>query len=101
MAGERIYPVLPCADLTEALGFYTALGDEAQAIKVLDAGLIRYPDAPPLEVFEALLYRAELLVRTGADPAPDLSAAGKLLAEHQLGSEAEQLLATATAPLTP
>lgn len=26
MAGERMYPILPCADLDEAVGFYEALG---------------------------------------------------------------------------
>ncbi|WP_210506111.1 hypothetical protein [Naasia sp. SYSU D00057] len=65
-------------------------GDEAQAIAVLDAGIGRYPDAPPTERFEALLYRAELKARTGADAAPDLAAARSLLAEHELGAEAEQ-----------
>jgi catechol 2,3-dioxygenase-like lactoylglutathione lyase family enzyme len=70
-------------------------GDEAQAIAVLDAGLARHPDAPPIEVFEALLYRAELQARTGANATPDLAAARALLAEHQLGAEAERALALA------
>lgn len=70
-------------------------GDDAQAIAVLDAGLIRYPDAPPNEVFEALLYRVELKVRTGADPASDLADARALLADHELGAEAEQALTVA------
>ncbi len=69
-------------------------GDDAQAIAVLDAGMIRFPDAPPIEVFEALLYRAELKARIGADTAPDLAAAGALLAEHNLGSDAERALTT-------
>ncbi|MFC0681289.1 hypothetical protein ACFFGH_25950 [Lysobacter korlensis] len=47
-----------------------ARGDDAQAIAVLDAGLLRDPVAPPIEVFEALLYRAELKVRTGANSVP-------------------------------
>jgi catechol 2,3-dioxygenase-like lactoylglutathione lyase family enzyme len=72
-------------------------GDEARAIAVLDAGLGRHPDAPPIEVFEALLYRAELQARTGADAAPDLAAARALLAEHQLGAEAERALTLAMA----
>ncbi|MFB2596160.1 hypothetical protein ACEXQE_00050 [Herbiconiux sp. P17] len=72
-----------------------ARGDDAQAIAVLDAGLIRYPDAPPIEVFEALLYRVELKVRTGADTASDLAAASALLADHELGAEAEQTLTVA------
>jgi hypothetical protein len=70
-------------------------GDEAQAIAVLDAGLARHPDAPPIEMFEALLYRTELMTRTGADAAPDLVTARALLAEHQLGAEAERALTLA------
>ncbi|MGY4856320.1 hypothetical protein [Cryobacterium sp. AP23] len=70
-------------------------GDEVQAIAVLNAGLSRYPDAPPIEMFEALLYRAELMARTGADAAPDLAAARALLTEHQLGAEAERALSLA------
>jgi hypothetical protein len=69
-----------------------ARGDEAQAIAVLDAGLARHPDAPPVEVFEALLYRAELRTRTGGDAAPDLATARALLTEHQFGAEAERAL---------
>ncbi|SDD67918.1 VOC family protein [Auraticoccus monumenti] len=69
-----------------------ARGDDAQAIAVLDAGLLRHPDAPRIEVFEALLYRADLRVRTGVDAAPDLAAASALLAEHRLGAEAERAL---------
>ncbi|MCS5718126.1 hypothetical protein N1027_08250 [Herbiconiux sp. CPCC 205763] len=72
-----------------------ARGDDAQAIAVLDAGLTRYPDAPPIEVFEALLYRVELKVRTGADTASDLAAASALLADHGLGREAEQAFTVA------
>ncbi|TFC54578.1 MULTISPECIES: hypothetical protein [unclassified Cryobacterium] len=67
-------------------------GDQEQAIAVLDAGVARYPDAPPIEVFEALLYRAELRGRTGADAAPDLAAVRALLTEHQFGEDAEQAL---------
>ena len=70
-------------------------GDDAQAIAVLDAGLARHPDAFPIEVFEALLYRAELRARTGADAVPDLAAARALLAKHQLGAEAERALTLA------
>jgi hypothetical protein len=70
-------------------------GDDAQAIAVLDTGLTRYPDAPPIERFEALLYRVELKARIGADVASDLAAAGALLIENELGSNAEQALTTA------
>ena len=70
-------------------------GDDAQAIAVLDAGLVRHPYAPPIELFEALLYRAELQARMGADAAADLAAARQLLAEYQLGEEAERALTLA------
>jgi catechol 2,3-dioxygenase-like lactoylglutathione lyase family enzyme len=40
-----------------------AHGDEAKALKTLENGLKRFPDAPGLEIARALLYRAELAVR--------------------------------------
>ena len=40
-----------------------AHGDEAKALKTLENGLIRFPDAPMLDYARALLYRAELAVR--------------------------------------
>ena len=40
-------------------------GDHAAAIAVLDAGLTRHADAPAVERVPALVYRAELAVRTG------------------------------------
>jgi catechol 2,3-dioxygenase-like lactoylglutathione lyase family enzyme len=40
-----------------------AHGDEALALKTLENGLKRYPEAPPLERARAYLYRAELAVR--------------------------------------
>jgi len=70
-------------------------GDEAQAIAVLDAGLLRHPDAPPIEILEALLYRAELKARIGADAGPDLASAEALVAAHVLGSEAHRALVAA------
>jgi catechol 2,3-dioxygenase-like lactoylglutathione lyase family enzyme len=42
-----------------------ARGDERQAIAVLDAALLRYPDAPGELRDEALAYRAELVERLG------------------------------------
>ncbi|WP_223623977.1 hypothetical protein [Microbacterium sp. EST19A] len=66
-----------------------ARGDEAQGITVLDSGLIRYPDAPAAERFEALLYRAELKMRIDRDPADDFAAAELLAKEHELGADAE------------
>ena len=40
-----------------------AHGDEAKALKTLENGLKRFPDAPMLDYARALLYRAELAVR--------------------------------------
>jgi catechol 2,3-dioxygenase-like lactoylglutathione lyase family enzyme len=40
-----------------------AHGDEAIALKTLENGLKRFPDAPALELASAYLYRAELAVR--------------------------------------
>jgi catechol 2,3-dioxygenase-like lactoylglutathione lyase family enzyme len=40
-----------------------AHGDEALALKTLENGLKRFPDAPLLDQARALLYRAELAVR--------------------------------------
>lgn len=70
-----------------------ARGDEAQGIAVIDAGLVRHPDAPPEELFEALLYRAELKARLGRDPEGDLTAAELLLVNHGLGEDAARALA--------
>ena len=41
-----------------------ALGDEAAALKTIDNGLRRYPDAPAGDIVRAYLYRAELAART-------------------------------------
>lgn len=40
-------------------------GDHATAARMLDAGLARHADAPPIERLPALVYRAELAVRMG------------------------------------
>lgn len=42
-----------------------AHGDEAAALKTLESGLSRYPDAPVVDRARALLFRAELAVRVG------------------------------------
>ena len=42
-----------------------ARGDDAQALVVLERGLARHADAPPVERVRALLYQAELLTRLG------------------------------------
>ena len=70
-----------------------ARGDEARAISVLDAGMLRYPDAPPAERFEALLYRAELKARVGVDASDDFAAAVAVEAEHELGAAARDEIA--------
>jgi catechol 2,3-dioxygenase-like lactoylglutathione lyase family enzyme len=41
-----------------------AHGDEAKALKTLENGLARFPDAPALDRVKAYIYRAELAVRT-------------------------------------
>jgi catechol 2,3-dioxygenase-like lactoylglutathione lyase family enzyme len=69
-----------------------AHGDEAMAIAILDAGLLRHPDAPPAETFEALLCRAELKGRIGQNPEGDLTAAELLLATQDLGAVAGRAL---------
>jgi hypothetical protein len=45
-----------------------AHGDDAQALKALESGLTRYPEAPVLDRARALLFRAELAVRLGKQP---------------------------------
>lgn len=42
-----------------------ARGDEALALKTLEGGLKRFPEAAALDRAKALLYRAELAVRLG------------------------------------
>jgi hypothetical protein len=41
-----------------------ARGDEALALKTLESGIKRFPDAPAIDRAKAYLYRAELAVRT-------------------------------------
>ncbi|MEO8660225.1 MAG: VOC family protein [Bryobacteraceae bacterium] len=41
-----------------------AHGDEAKALKVLESGLKRFPDAPLVDLARVLLYRAELAMRS-------------------------------------
>ncbi|WP_188191074.1 bleomycin resistance protein [Nonomuraea sp. SYSU D8015] len=53
-------------------------GDEAAGIRVLENGLARHADAPPAQRLPALVYLAELRVRTG-----DREGAAALLAEVQ------------------
>ncbi|MFI7453138.1 bleomycin resistance protein [Nonomuraea sp. NPDC049714] len=51
-------------------------GDEAAGVRVLENGLARHADAPPAERLPALVYLAELRLRTG-----EREAAATLLAE--------------------
>jgi hypothetical protein len=50
-------------DVAARLG--DAHGDDAKALKTLESGLSRYPDAPLVDRVRALLFRAELAVRVG------------------------------------
>lgn len=68
-----------------------ARGDEAQALKTLETGLKRYPDAPLLDQARALLYRAELAVRL----ANQALAASSLAAVHMLALSQEEQAAIA------
>jgi catechol 2,3-dioxygenase-like lactoylglutathione lyase family enzyme len=45
-----------------------AHGDEAKALKVIESGLKRFPEAPLVDLARVLLYRAELAARSD-DPA--------------------------------
>ena len=71
-------------------------GDEALALKTLEGGLARYPDAPRLDYAQAMLYRAELAVRLGrtalARESLAAATAAKLTADEraQLADEVEQ-----------
>lgn len=82
-------------DVAARLG--DAHGDEALALKTLETGLRRFPDAPVLERARALLYRAELAVRTGnADLARSSLAAvrGLKMTRQQRASVAQELAQT-------
>jgi catechol 2,3-dioxygenase-like lactoylglutathione lyase family enzyme len=62
-AAEPTAGLAKMLDVAARLG--DAHGDEAWALKTLETGLSRYPDAPVLDRARALLYRAELAVRLG------------------------------------
>jgi catechol 2,3-dioxygenase-like lactoylglutathione lyase family enzyme len=64
-------------DVAARLG--DAHGDEAKALKTLENGLKRFPDAPILDYARAMLYRAELAVRL-CDPALAQSSLSTVLA---------------------
>jgi hypothetical protein len=67
-----------------------AKGDDAAAARILDAGLARFVDAPPMERVRGFLFRAELAVRLGdiAGAAAALDSAQRLPLD---GSEQREL----------
>lgn len=68
-----------------------AHGDEAKALKTLENGLKRFPDAPMLDYARALLYRAELAVRLNDQDLAQSSFSSVLALE--LGEEERAMLA--------
>jgi len=64
-------------------------GDEALALKTLEGGLARYPDAPRLDYAKAMLYRAELAVRLGRSALSRESLAAATAAELTADERAE------------
>lgn len=51
--------------IATAIRLGDAHGDPDKAVRTLETGLQRYSDAPPVERAQALLYAAELAIRTG------------------------------------
>jgi catechol 2,3-dioxygenase-like lactoylglutathione lyase family enzyme len=62
-AKKKMSGLAKMLDVAARLG--DAHGDEAKALKTLENGLKRFPDAPVLDYARAMLYRAELAVRLG------------------------------------
>ncbi len=73
-----------------------AHGDDAKALRTLENGLARYPDASRFDYAKAMLYRAELAVRLGDQALAHESFAAATMAEltaderAQLADEAER-----------
>src|SRR5262245_1742511 len=63
-AGTKTSGLAKILEVAARLG--DAHGDEAAALKTLESGLSRYPDAPIVDRARAILFRAELAVRLGA-----------------------------------
>jgi catechol 2,3-dioxygenase-like lactoylglutathione lyase family enzyme len=75
-----------------------ARGDEALALKTIENGLKKFPDAPAVERARAYLYRAELAIRLKNEvlAQTSLAAAEALeLSQHERDSIAEELARTA------
>jgi catechol 2,3-dioxygenase-like lactoylglutathione lyase family enzyme len=75
-----------------------AHGDETLALKTIENGLKRFPDAPLLDQARALLYRAELAVRLEDQTLAQLSLAAVhalALGEEERSIIAEELAQTA------
>jgi hypothetical protein len=75
-----------------------ARGDEALALKTIENGLKKFPDAPAVERARAYLYRAELAIRLKDEvlAQTSLAAAEALeLSQHERDSIAEELARTA------
>jgi catechol 2,3-dioxygenase-like lactoylglutathione lyase family enzyme len=82
-------------DVSARLG--DAHGDEAKALKTLENGLKRFPDAPILDYARAMLYRAELAVRLGDSALARSSLSAVLVLEmtdHEKASIAPELAQT-------
>jgi hypothetical protein len=60
-AAEKATGLAAMVDVAARLG--DAHGDEVKALKTLENGLARFPDAPVVDYARALLYRAELAIR--------------------------------------
>ena len=75
-----------------------AHGDEAKALKTLENGLKRYPNAPAVDTARALLYRAELAVRLNDQALANSSLAtvqGLALSEEDQAAIADEVAQTA------
>lgn len=89
-AADRPEPGRLGRALENAVVLGESKGDHAQAAKILDGAIRREAEtASALEVFEALVYRAELAARAGGDPEEFLARAD----EVEL-SEGDRALAT-------
>ena len=76
-----------------------ARGDEAMALKTIENGLKKFPDAPALEQARAYLYRAELALRLQNETLAQMSLATVKtleLSEAERESLAEELAQLAT-----